>query len=179
MLVGDVTDGGVYPGDDVVDLVGSLSTTSAPCGVWPASFESGMAAIETVRASLHQALSNPQTGVRRRGDRDAGWRNVRVPQPTQRGGLIYFNFNRKPIEGWEGNATARAGRREQMPTNESGGRCQDVEPGPLRSLHTAAIHGRRKLVRSGHRVAGRVMVNGCTTGQFCPDRWSLAARPRR
>ena len=171
-----------YPGDDVVDLIGiSVYNFGANVGVWTGVFESGMAAIETVRGFaptkpyLITQIGSSTSG----GDRDAWLREMFAFTATDPNvvGLIYFNFNKETDwKVWDGIATAPGWHDGmQMPTTEYRWPLTSwFEPGPLPfSPYRGMFTDDEKLGSEAdiEWLARRGVVNGCTTGQFCPDQW--------
>ena len=102
-----------YPGDDIVDFVGiSVYNFGASVGRWTSVFESGMAAVETVRSFaptkpyLITQIGSSTSG----GDRDAWLREMFAFAATDPNvvGLIYFNFNKETDwKVWDGSTPAQ------------------------------------------------------------------------
>lgn len=171
-----------YPGDDVVDLVGiSVYNFGANVGVWTGVFESGMAAVETVRSFaptkpyLITQIGSSTSG----GDRDAWLREMFAFTATDPNvvGLIYFNFNKETDwKVWDGIATAPGWHDGmQMATTEYRWPLTSwFESGPLPfSPYRGMFTDDEKLGSEAdiEWLARRGVVNGCTTGQFCPGQW--------
>jgi hypothetical protein len=171
-----------YPGDEVVDFVGiSVYNFGATAGVWTTVYESGMAAIDTVRGFaptkpyLITQIGSSTSG----GDRDAWLREMFAFTATDPNivGLIYFNFIKETDwKVWDG-ANAAPGWLEgmQMPGVEYRWPLTTwFQPGPVpfspyqgRFIDDDTAEQQSDI----EWLARQGLVQGCTVDQFCPSRW--------
>ena len=175
-----------YPGDDFVDFVGiSVYNFGALVGVWTGLFESGMAAIDTVRSFaptkpyLITQIGSSTAG----GDRDAWLREMFAFSATDPNvvGLIYFNFNKETDwKVWDGTATANGWRDGmQMPATAYRWPLTSwFRPGPV---PFSPYEGRFTDDETAPTqadiewLARKGIVEGCTADRFCPNQWVTRA----
>ncbi|CAN5319184.1 hypothetical protein BH18ACT5_BH18ACT5_11410 [soil metagenome] len=171
-----------YPGGDLVDLVGiSVYNFGAQAGVWTGVFESGMAAIDSVRsfAPTKPYLITQVGSSTAGGDRDAWLRElfaVAVTDPNVVG-LIYFNFIKETDwKVWDGSAPAQGWTDGmQMPGTEYRWPLTTwFQAGPLPfSPYQGRFIDDDTTGNQGdiEWLARLGVVAGCTADQFCPSNW--------
>lgn len=171
-----------YPGDDVVDFVGiSAYNFGNIAGRWSGVFESGLGALDEIRAfAPYKPFLITQVGSSTAGgDRDAWLRDLFQVAATDPNviGLIYFNFTKETDwKIWDGVNLASGWRDGmQMPTTIHRWPLTSwFRPGPIPfSPYEGRFADDDALVVQAdiEWLAERGVVEGCTDNHFCPDQW--------